>query len=125
MNIHHVLHVIPILSPFLFIQSLYASFLKSIGFFYLLVGNVTWTQGVSAHYQCEHTPCLCDPYLVSFPFYTIPIMHLSYDFIYLSLIFIYTQYMFSVLTDAVVWSTQVLKGEEVVIEKSTQDHFWL
>ena len=64
-------YVIPILSPFLFIPSLYASFLKFIGFF-----------------------------------------------IYLSpLIFIYTQCMFSVLMDDAVWSMQVLKGEEVVIEK--------
>ena len=28
------------------------------------------------------------------------------------------------LMDDVVWSMQVLKGEEVVIEKSTQGHFW-
>ena len=34
--IPHIL-TIPILSPFLFIPSLYASFLKFVGFFYLLV----------------------------------------------------------------------------------------
>ena len=39
-------------------------------------------------------------------------------FIYLSpLIFIYTQCMFSVLMDDAIWSMQVLKSEEVVIEK--------
>ena len=32
--------------------------------------------------------------------------------------------MFSVLMDDAVWSMQVLKGEEVVIEKSAQGHFW-
>ena len=70
---------------------------------------------------------LCDSYLVSFPFYTIPIcLFLKFIgfFIYLSpLIFIYTQCMFSVLMDDAVWSMQVLKGEEVVIEKSAQGHW--
>ena len=70
-------YVMPILSPFLFIQCLYASFLKFIGFFYL-------------------SP----------------------------LIFIYTQCMFSVLMDDAVCSMQVLKGEEVVIERRAQGHFW-
>ena len=37
--VKHVLHLISILSPFLFIPSLYASFLKFVGFFYLLVSS--------------------------------------------------------------------------------------
>ena len=31
--------------------------------------------------------------------------------------------MFSVLIDDAVWSMQVLKGEEIVIEKTAQGHF--
>ena len=69
---------------------------------------------------------LCDPYLVSFPFYTIPIclfLKIHRIFIYLSLSFLYTLSVFSVLMD--VLSMQVSKGEEVVIQKSAQGHFWL
>ena len=29
---------------------------------------MTWTQGVSAHYQCEHTPCIVIPILSPFLF---------------------------------------------------------
>ena len=32
------------------------------------IGIVTWTQGVSAHYQCEHTPCIVIPILSPFLF---------------------------------------------------------
>ena len=66
-------YVIPILSPFLFIQSLYASFLKSIGFFICLLS------------------------------------------------FLYT---LSNIFSVDVSSMQVSKGEEVVIQKSAQGHFW-
>ena len=69
-------------------------------------------------------------YCVLSPFLFIQSLHVSFlkfigFFIYLSpLIVIYTQCMFSVLMDDAVWSMQVLKGEEVVIEKSAQGHFW-
>ena len=53
---------------------------------------------------------LCDPYLVSFPFYTIPILVSSH-------FYIHSVYILSVNGDAV-WNIQVLKGEEVVIEKN-------
>ena len=66
---------------------------------------------------------LCDPYLVSFPFYTIPIclflkIHRIFYLLISSHFYIHLVYVFSVNNDAV-WSMQVLKGEEVVIEKKS------
>ena len=69
---------------------------------------------------------LCDPYLVSFPFYTIPIcLFLKIHRIFYLLVssHFYALGIFSVLMD--VSSMQVSKGEEVVIQKSAQGHFWL
>ena len=65
---------------------------------------------------------LCDPYLVSFPFYTIPIclflkIHRIFYLLVSSHFYIHSVYVLSVKDDAV-WSIQVLKGEEVVIEKN-------
>ena len=77
---------------------------------------------------------LCDPYLASFPFYTIPIclfLKIHKNFYLLVSSHLYTLSVFyirsvyvSVLMDDAVWSMQVLKGEEVVIGKSAQGYFW-
>ena len=64
--------------------------------------NVSWTQGVLAHNQCEHIHhVLCDPYLVSFPFYTIPIclflkIHRIFYLLVSSHFYIHSVYILSV-----------------------------
>ena len=69
---------------------------------------------------------LCDPYLVSFPFYTIPIclflkIHGIFYLLVSSNFYIHSVYVLSVNGWCCI-SIQVLKGEEVVIEKNAWGH---
>ena len=102
MNIHHVL-CDPILSPFLFIQSLYASFLKFIGFFIYLYIYIFVSDG---HCTYRNTRILILRTLLV-QFYILP--HTPPRVLFVACVRMYT-HVFRVLTADSAWLSKQLKN---------------